>query len=99
MYLQLGEDPLGVVAGSVSADLELAGNRLVGAALGEELGHFDLPPGQRETLLQEPMTYLAVTWPKGKIGMLFLKPVPQLPELFNRAANLVHQYLIATAEA
>jgi len=98
MYLQLGQDPLGMMTGGVSADFERARDGLIGLAFGQELGYVDLALREPESLLQSPVTYLSIAVRKGKFAVLFSELVPQLPELANRAAQLVDQEAIATAE-
>ena len=97
MYLELGENPLGMVPGGVGADLEFPRNRLVGPALSQEGRYLDLPAGKAKACSQTA-TLRAVGVRGGPGPMLPLQTASQLAELVNRAVQRLHQCLIVIAQ-
>ena len=98
MDFELGEDSLGVVPRCMLADLELASNRLVGAALAQQFGHLSLAPGQAELSAQ---IGLSSGVPVGRAlkPMLLLEAAAVFPELVDRASKLGHQIPVVTTQS
>src|SRR3712207_1251339 len=57
MNLKLGKHPLGMMASSVSTDLELSGNGLVGASLRQQPGNLGLPASEAKSPAQDLERY------------------------------------------
>jgi hypothetical protein len=78
MDFQLGQNLLGVVPSSVAADSEVLGYGQVGAALGQQLGHLSLSPGQSETFAK--VTIGACPVRLRQVLILGSQPSPELAQ-------------------
>jgi hypothetical protein len=97
MYLELGEDPLGVVAGGMYADFEFARDGLIRAALREEVCHLDLSPRKAESFHQLALVGRDVFG--GKTGSVALQEgASKFPQLMNRAMQALDQGAITTLQ-
>jgi hypothetical protein len=93
MNSQFGKDPLSMMAGRVTADVQCSCDCGVRSALGEKHGHFHFPAGQAVTLLQ-------VGRPTGSSVAAgrcspanFLKLGPQGTHFVERGTELLNQLL------
>jgi hypothetical protein len=56
VHLEFGENPLGMMAGSMGADLELPGNGLIGEPLRQEIRYLDLPASEAKSFGQHALS-------------------------------------------
>jgi hypothetical protein len=99
MHVELGENPLDMMPGSVGADLQLLRDLEVGQTLGEECCDLGLAAGQPISVHEgETRILLSIRRRLGNRRWLTPKLAPQLSHFVQRAVDLIDEEVLVAGE-